>query len=286
MRLRPALMIVLVLALLAAGYLVRSARSADARGQIEAAMAQHGLSAANIAYGVAGSPPARIAIHARHGMRRPYYSLSKPITAAAALRILQPDDAVAGASVRQLLQHTGGWDRDLAGDPVVALAGDANCTAIEAPPRQFAPGSRYAYSNIGYCLIGRAMEQRTGETYRGIVNRLFPETKAMRFDPALGPAGGWSGSAEQLFRFASRPLADGTRTRPVDRPGDLPYGLGWAIGPDYVTHFGALRSGFSLVVKRGDFVAVALFAGRPPVDADAARALRTALLALQRPAGR
>jgi CubicO group peptidase (beta-lactamase class C family) len=287
MRVRPSLLIVSVLVLMVAGLVLsRGLAPVTVRGQIEAEMAQHGLSAANIALGRAGQAPQRIAINTAHGVQRPYYSISKPLTAAAALRVLAPDDEVSGASVRQLLQHTAGWDRAIAGDPVTAGTTGAACTDLPAPPRQFQPGGRYAYSNIGYCLVGKALETRTGEPYRATVNRLFPETRAMGFDPVLGPAGGWSGTAEQFYLFAARPLPAGTLQIAVPRPGDLPYGLGWAIGPDHVTHFGAHGSNFTLVVKRGDFVAVALFAGRPPDDALAAKALRARLLALDNAAAR
>ena len=29
----------------------------------------------------------------------------------------------------------------------------------------FAPGSKYVYSNLGYCILGRVIEHITGETY-------------------------------------------------------------------------------------------------------------------------
>jgi hypothetical protein len=48
-----------------------------------------------------------------------------------------------------------------------------------------------------------------------------------------------------------------------------------------VTHFGSYRSNFAVVVKKGDFVAVGLFDGRPADDASAADDLRTALLNLE-----
>src|SRR5690606_23761107 len=117
-------------------------------------------------------------------------------------------------------------------------------------------------------------------SYRASVRELFPETRSMTFDPWLGPAGGWAGSAEAYFRFASRAVPAETTERPVSRPGDLPYGLGWVIGPDYLTHFGALKSDFAIVVKQGDFVAVGLFEGRPPDDRTAAGELRSDLLLL------
>ena len=255
--------------------------SRNANADLADTMERHGLTAGNIAYGRAGSPPEVAAINAPVGIVRPFYSLSKPITAAVALHVLNLDQEIEGATVKQLLQHSGGWDRAIAGDPVTQLAAGSDCTRLPVPEKQFEPGDHYAYSNLGYCLLGRAIAEETGKTYQESVSDLFPETETMGLDPALGPAGGWSGTAKDYFRFASRPVAAGTGNNPISRPNDIPYGLGWAIGPDFVTHFGALRSNFSVVVKQGDFVAVGIFDGRPKNDAAAARDLRSALLQLK-----
>lgn len=257
------------------------ANSTSTAAGLKSAMHRNGLTAANIAYGRAGGKPEFISINAPDGIVRPFYSLSKPMTAAAAIRLLDLDQDVAGATVRQILQHTGGWDRAIAGDPVTQRGQTEDCTDLPVPARQFEPGSRYAYSNIGYCLIGRAIEDKTGKPYQESVIALFPEARSMQYDPRLGPAGGWSGTAEDYFRFASRKVPAGTASAPIARPNDIPYGLGWAVGPDFVTHFGALRSNFSLVVKQGDFVAVGIFDGRPRDDSAAAQELRTALLKLK-----
>jgi CubicO group peptidase (beta-lactamase class C family) len=36
-------------------------------------------------------------------------------------------------------------------------------------PLQFAPGERFAYSNFGYCLLGRVIERISGLTYEQYV---------------------------------------------------------------------------------------------------------------------
>jgi N-acyl-D-amino-acid deacylase len=45
-------------------------------------------------------------------------------------------------------------------------------------PLDFDPGTRYAYSNFGYCVLGRVIEQITGQGYEALVKK-----------EVLGPAG-------------------------------------------------------------------------------------------------
>ncbi|MCL4205780.1 MAG: beta-lactamase family protein [Pirellulaceae bacterium] len=134
-------------------------------------------------------------------------SVSKPITAIAALQLVQDkrlrlDDRVVeivpiepfvpdGASrdarwnsvtVRHLLEHRGGWDRDQSFDPMFQAVRCANALGVEPPaepahiirwmlgqPLDFEPGERYAYSNFGYCLMGRAIEAAAGQDYESYV---------------------------------------------------------------------------------------------------------------------
>jgi N-acyl-D-amino-acid deacylase len=136
-------------------------------------------------------------------------SLSKPITAVAVLKLreegrvalndrafdiladLWPADSaeVADAplrdiTVRMLLQHSGGWDPDIAFDPMFESYSIAAEMGVEAPadaetiirymirqPLQFAPGTRYAYSNFGYCVLGRVIERITGSDYEDYVQQ-------------------------------------------------------------------------------------------------------------------
>lgn len=254
--------------------------NSSALSQLEKAMARHGLTAANVVYGRVEGEPAYFSVNAPPDMIRPYYSLAKPMTAAVALRVLEIDQVIEGATVQQLLQHTGGWDRAVAGDPVTESDENATCVELPVSEKQFPPGERYAYSNIGYCLIGRAVVDATGAGFPETVRSLFPETRSMQYDPWLGPAGGWSGTASDFFHFALRPVPKATSEKPQPRPDDVPYGLGWGVGPDFFVHFGALKSNFALVVKQGNFAAVGLFDGRPPNDRAAAKELRSIFLDL------
>ncbi len=135
-------------------------------------------------------------------------SIAKTITAAAVVRLVEDgkldldtpvwsilnqytpyngrwgDSRLGSITVRQLLHHTGGWDRDQSGDPML---GDPTVDASKAtntffPPSQdamirymltkrldFDPGSRFAYSNFGYMLLGRIIEKVSGQTYEAYV---------------------------------------------------------------------------------------------------------------------
>ncbi len=90
----------------------------------------------------------------------------------------QPDARLARITVRQLLQHTGGWDRDLSFDPMFRATliartagepGPANARTVIrymlGQPLDFDPGTRFAYSNFGYCVLGRVIEAVTRQTY-------------------------------------------------------------------------------------------------------------------------
>jgi N-acyl-D-amino-acid deacylase len=127
-------------------------------------------------------------------------SLSKPLTAAAIMQLqergklrlddracelldLTPSDPrLAAVTVRQLLQHTAGFDRAASFDPMfksVRIA-KATKTAPPAGPDQiiaymmqrkldFDPGTRYCYSNFGYCMLGRIIERASGQPYEKYV---------------------------------------------------------------------------------------------------------------------
>jgi N-acyl-D-amino-acid deacylase len=141
-------------------------------------------------------------------------SISKPITAVAILQLiergkLQLDDKVfdvldyrtaIGAvddfdarlreiTIRHLLEHRGGWDREASFDAMFQSVRFAIELGIDPPANQadiiksmlsqkldFPPGERYAYSNFGYCLLGRVIETRTGMPYEDYVreNVLLP----------------------------------------------------------------------------------------------------------------
>jgi CubicO group peptidase (beta-lactamase class C family) len=81
-------------------------------------------------------------------------------------------------TVRQLLHHAGGWDRDISFDPMFIPTRAASAVGVPPPascetvirymwsqPLQFDPGTRYAYSNFGYCVLGRIIEKLSGVSY-------------------------------------------------------------------------------------------------------------------------
>ena len=135
-------------------------------------------------------------------------SISKPITAIAILQLadqgklsleakvfdildFNTDIAAAGdkfekrlrdVTIEHLLQHRGGWDRDVSFDAMFQSVKFARELDVPAPakpndiirrmltqPLDFTPGERYAYSNFGYCLLGRVIEKLTGQTYEHFV---------------------------------------------------------------------------------------------------------------------
>jgi len=117
------------------------------------------------------------------------YSMTKPFTAVTALQLVErglleldgeldehlPDTPYAGKgiTIRQLLIHTAGIPNPI---PLrfVHLAEDHSRfdedAALERvlarhPNLTFEPGERYAYSNIGYWLLGKVIEEVSGESY-------------------------------------------------------------------------------------------------------------------------
>lgn len=96
---------------------------------------------------------------------------------------------LAQITIRNLLQHTGGWNRDKTFDPMfysatIAAAlgepGPATCSDVIRymldQPLTYTPGTTYCYSNFGYCMLGRIIERVTSQKYEAQVQSsvLFP----------------------------------------------------------------------------------------------------------------
>ena len=133
-------------------------------------------------------------------------SISKPITAVAVLKLVEEgqlgldehvftildefsppegsvtDPSIKEITVRQLLQHSGGWNRERSFDPMWSVGRIGRGLGVPKPvscrdvitfmlgrPLDFEPGSEYAYSNFGYCLLGRIIEEKTGLSYEKYV---------------------------------------------------------------------------------------------------------------------
>jgi N-acyl-D-amino-acid deacylase len=85
-------------------------------------------------------------------------------------------------TIRMLLQHSGGWEKDLPEDftnqPFVvagALGTPTPPTCRDViryamtQPLQFTPGTKIAYSNVGFCILGQVVAKVTGQTYESYV---------------------------------------------------------------------------------------------------------------------
>ncbi|MFX0541923.1 serine hydrolase domain-containing protein [Roseovarius sp. S4756] len=258
-------------------------------------------------------------------------SLSKPITSAAMLALIRKDDEIALATtlaslfpqvarsvdprmadvtIEHLLHHSGGWDRAASFDAFFLTGAelrarldlDAPSTqgcapyadAMLALPLDADPGAAYAYSNIGYCWLGRIIEKRTGMSYEAAARQLLSgrldgltmengdvtvahavaqqegEFAALRPE-IIAAAGGWIGSAEDYLAFAAGPLDEDVFLSPGFAEGTQYYGLGWRIWNidegTVLTHYGSMPGTFSLVARSANgSTLVALFNGRPEND--------------------
>jgi CubicO group peptidase (beta-lactamase class C family) len=135
-------------------------------------------------------------------------SVSKPITSVAIMKLLYEgkirlgdtvfgthgilndtaynsvlDPRVHNITVHNLLNHSGGWNRDISGDPMfnsynIAIAMGATPPAdaitviryvLSKQMLDFAPGTQYNYSNLGFCILGRVIEKITGQKYENYV---------------------------------------------------------------------------------------------------------------------
>jgi CubicO group peptidase (beta-lactamase class C family) len=95
-----------------------------------------------------------------------------------------PDPRLYEVTIRHLLEHAGGWDNEQLGyDPQFDLCGRAAVALNATQPASaetivrymmgvrlsFPPGSDYSYSNFGYNVLGRVIEEVTGEAYESYV---------------------------------------------------------------------------------------------------------------------
>jgi len=129
-------------------------------------------------------------------------SLSKSFTAAAIVKLVQDgklslstpvvnvlgitpvDSRWSTITLWKLLQHLGGWDRDVSGDPNFKDAAISQALGVPMELRHadvikymtaqkldVAPGTKYAYSNFGYLLAGRVIEKLSGLSYEAYVQQ-------------------------------------------------------------------------------------------------------------------
>lgn len=85
------------------------------------------------------------------------------------------DARVRDIRIRHLLNHTAGFDRLRSVDPMTELGKEPWCPAhvhqLAQTRLDFAPGTRYAYANLGYCLAAVAYEKRFGRSVWNVLER-------------------------------------------------------------------------------------------------------------------
>lgn len=138
-------------------------------------------------------------------------SISKPLTAAAIMKLveqkklkltdkvfsilkIQPPNLIGkddsfdvrlrDVTVEHCLRHTGGWDRGVSFDPMFRPTTIAKTLGVNCPPSKtdiirymlrqpldHTPGTKYAYSNFGYNVLGRVIQKVSNVDYETFVKR-------------------------------------------------------------------------------------------------------------------
>lgn len=111
---------------------------------------------------------------------RPFETLADLAPASGA----EPDPRLSRITVRDLLNHSAGWDRLRSIDPLFAPRYSATAVDAHSPadaetvirfmkgrPLEFTPGSRFSYSNFGYSVLGRVIERAAGTSYEDYVRQ-------------------------------------------------------------------------------------------------------------------
>lgn len=240
-------------------------------------------------------------------------SVSKPVTSAAVMKLVQDgglsldlkvfpylargaasDSRLNSITVRHLLEHSAGWDREIAGDPMFNLSNIARAMGVASPPDadtilrwmltqplQFNPGARHAYSNFGYLVLGQVVAKASGQRYDDYVSNLLRQAGVTRMKPGSTLAGARLAGEVAYVMPAGTPLVNSVFS---SAPGAVPWPYGgFAIEP-MTAHGGWVASAIDLVAfaaamdgngARADLLSAASLAEvarRPAYVADSASA--------------
>jgi N-acyl-D-amino-acid deacylase len=210
-------------------------------------------------------------------------SISKPFTAVAALRLVErgklalddrvldrmelkpadvpgqkPDPRWGRVTVRHCLQHTGGWDRAKSFDPIGRPRDVAKVLGLDTPPGpvhvirymmgrglDFDPGERYAYSNLGYLILGRIIETVSGHGYEPFVRyEVLSPLRIHRMQIGRAPV---ASRAAGEVRYYETTGAKADSIYPPDRGAKVPVADGAMNVEGFEAHGGWIASAVDLV---------------------------------------
>jgi CubicO group peptidase (beta-lactamase class C family) len=193
------------------------------------------------------------------------------------------DPRIMDITIGQLLEHKGGWDRDQSFDPMFRTAQIKQELHFEGQvgpreviqymltvPLEFTPGQRTAYSNFGYCVLGRVIEKVMQKSYMECVKQeickplgitdikpaytpiprrdsrevWYPAANSSFSIEAMDSHGGLIASASALCRFMQAYWLSGQRRLPDQRQQ-------WCF-------FGSLPGTTAMAQQRQDGVNVAI----------------------------
>lgn len=285
----------------------RVLRFMSANGLQGAVLVQHDASSGVVRFETYGS------LVGKENEVYPIASLSKLVTAAAIRRLISSgvieldslvinelpdfnpvDPRFSDVTIRHLLQHRAGFNRDGSDDPLFYGSNIVGCERaikiIENRKLDSNPGSEVYYSNIGYCILGSILEEKLGLPYeRAVYNLLFDDKKpdwlymGMPTDSSvlsdseginewylLGAAGGWFVKVEPFTLFLSTEFDEKVvgiiDSWPFDEGGSTDrfhYGVGWRVWrAGCWSHFGDLPGLFAFSVLNDQSIRLGVFDGR------------------------
>lgn len=213
-------------------------------------------------------------------------------------------ERVSRITVHHLLTHTaGGWAND-GKDPMFRKPEmnhkELITWVVQNQALKNAPGEHYAYSNFGYCILGRVLETVSGQSYEAFVRQavlnpcgiqdmqLADNTRAQRVPDEvvyyghgenpygmnvrrMDSHGGWIGCPTDLVRFALH--VDGFDTTPsilrsetirsmtTSTKANGGYACGWCVNKDQnYWHNGSLPGTTTILVRTASGLRWAAFA--------------------------
>jgi D-alanyl-D-alanine carboxypeptidase len=250
--------------------------------------------------------------------------LAQPIVSLLPPGIVPPvtDPRLATVTLGEVMSHTGALPA--ADDLLFAWPGRGACpnVARQALRRRLTgtPGTRFLYSNLGYCLVGLVLQQATGQPFNEAIDDLvldpagisgmhivttygagpgdvhYSLLRGRSYIESLGAAGSWVANPSELVTFIDRlagspggpplvtrdTLAAMTARPPGGQAGPSWFGLGLMVFDNGATfgHAGSLERAGSLMLHRSDGVTYAVTVAGSSPTAQRLRTVMDALVSV------